>query len=176
MAATITAFRDSGALTAGHGTTRASAEGGVTYARNEAGTTVIPIPTATGTHFSWDIWLYLWCSAGGGSTHISAKTLQLATAIATGLHHWFQNVAAGSYVQPTGNIAADAGTNGATPAGYTEDVSASATSWDSSSVAATNSAMASSYAQVGLGVDNLFAGGGGTASLPNLTMAYTEGP
>lgn len=146
------------------------------HARNEAGTTNIPIPVATGTHFSWDVWLYLWCSADGGSTHISNKTVQLATAEATGLHNWFKAIAIASYVQPTTNLAADSGSNGATPAGYTEDLSASATQYDGASTAATNSAMAGAYSVVGLGVDFLYTLGGGTGAVPSITSAYDEGP
>lgn len=174
--ATITMYRDSGVLTGGHGTTRGSAEGGYAFGRSEDGLTVIPIPTATGTHFSWETWLYLWCSAGGGTTHISNKKVQLASAIATGLHEWFRAVAAGSYVQPAAVAAADAGANGATPGSDTEIVSASATVFESTSVAAANSAMASEYCVAAIGVDNSFAGGGGSSALPTLNMIYDEGP
>ena|SRR5579884_2917799 len=156
--------------------TAASAEGGIGYGRSDevVAVTTIPIPTSTGTHFSWAKWLALMVTAGGGSTHISNRKLQLASAPATGINLWFQ--AQTSYTQSSGNASADTVANGSTPTGYTQITNSAATVYDSSSVATANGSQNGKYAQVALGVDNTFVGGGGTLTLPSLNMLYDEGP
>lgn len=173
-AATALLYRDSGTLTSGHGTTQASAEGGTTIGRNEAGSAVLPIPATTGTAFSWDFWYYLDVTvAGSPATNFSNRTVAKSAAT-TGLKAWYKAVASGAYVQPTAPLAADAGTNGATPAGFTE-ISTTPAVYDSSSIAS-NTGQNGKYVQYGWGVDNSFAGGPGSYGAGNILLGYDEGP
>jgi hypothetical protein len=177
MAATVLAYIATGVATVGAPATTGTAEGGITHGRDASitSTAVIPIPTSTGTHFSYPKWLFLDVTAtGGSSTTISNRTVAIATATSTGVHHWFKYVAQGSYVQPAGNLAADAGGNGATPATYTE-CTTSPGAYDASGIT-NNTGANGGYCVSGIGIDNLYAGGGGTASLPSLSIAYDEGP
>jgi hypothetical protein len=190
MAVTMAVYRDSGALTAGHGTVQLTVDstgggGGVTYGRNEnpsggsAPPTVnIPIPTTTGTHFSWPIQLYLNIPAGGtSSTHINNRTAALAVAAPTGIHFWAKGIPVASYVAPNANLDSDAVGNGATPGnGYTQEITTTPWQWDNASIAGTAAGQNGNYLSIGIGVDNSFTGGGGTANFPNLQMAYDEGP
>jgi hypothetical protein len=174
-AATVLGYRDSGVLTSGHGTTVASAEGGVTIGRSEDGTTTVPVPTSTGTHFSWDYWYSLQVTvAGSPTTHLSNRNIQLSGAAATGLHNWYKAVNSGSYVQPTTNLGVDSGSNGATPSGYTE-VTTSPAVYDSSSITS-GTGQNGKYVQNGWGIDNLYVGGGGSISTSSIDLIYDEGP
>ncbi len=177
MASTVQAQIGTGAASSGNPTTTGSAEGGITHGRDNliTSTTVIPIPTSTGTHFSWPKWLFLAVTADGGSTtHLSNRTVALATSIATGVHEWFKFVAAASYVQAAANLASDSGSNGATPATFTE-VTTTPGVYDATSIANTVAANGG-FCVSGIGIDNLYVGGGGTAALPTLSLAYDEGP
>lgn len=161
-------------IATGAGPSLANAEGGIVYNRVDtiAGTTPIPIPTATGTHFSYLKWLAL-VVTGTAATSISNRRIELATAIATGLNHWFQDNA--TYAQATGvNQPADAGTNGATPAGFTKTTTAYQL-WDNTSVSAGSTGRSGDYCETVLGVDFLFVGGAGSATaLPTLNLEYDE--
>jgi hypothetical protein len=174
-AATVLAYRDSGVLTSGHGTTVASAEGGVTIGRSEDGLTTIPVPTATGTHFSWDYWYSLQVTvAGSPTTHLSNRRTQISAGPATGLLNWFKAVNAGSYVQPTTTLAADSGSNGAMPAGYTANTT-SPTVYDSSSIAS-GTGQNGKYTQNGWGIDFTYVGGGGSIGTSDVDLLFDEGP
>ena len=176
-------WRDSSTLTSGHGATQAQVDTGagapgITFARDEAAATTIPIPTATGTHFSWPMWVYLYVSAlGSGTTHITNRVASVASGMPTGSHEWGKYVASGSYVQPTTNADSDNGSNGATPSGYTE-ITTGGFQWDNASVQGGGGSTGQNggYLEVSIGVDHLYTGGGGVPTLPNLDCAFDEGP
>lgn len=159
-----------------HGATPtvASAESGIGFGRADGvtPTTPIPLPTSTGTAFSWPKWLHLQVTAGGGSTSISNRTVRIASTPSTGLEMFFKD-GGSTYTQASTVVAADSGTQGADPAGYTPLTTSSQT-WDAASVAATNGARNGNYLNLAIGVSNNFAGGAGAAALPNIIMGYTE--
>ena len=178
MAATIRAYCATGATP-----TLASADSAdsasIKYGRDDSqsSTATIPIPTSTGTHYSYLKYLLLDVTVTG-ATSISNRKISIASALATGLTLWFKDQATytqnnGTQGTAAGNYPADAGTNGATPAGYTA-VTTTPTLWDNSSVSSGSSGRSGDYVQTVLGVDNTFTGGGGTATLPNLQLAYDE--
>lgn len=165
--------------------------GSITYGRddNVTSTTALPIPTATGTHFSWVKWLVLYCTATS-STTISNKKVNLASALATGLALWYGTNGGGTgtavtYTQnngtqgtAAGNYPADSGSNGATPANNANynftQMATTATVFDSSSSTDGSTGPVSHNLPTVLAVDDTYTGGGGTASLPNLILTYDE--
>jgi hypothetical protein len=173
MASTLRiSYWNGGSDTAGAG---ATAEGGVKFNRENTltGTTPIPIPTATGTNYSWEKHLGLEVTSDG-STTISNRKVHHASGITTGLELFFK--ATTSYFTPDGtDITDNASTNGADPAGYTA-MSTSAQTYDADSVASnTGTAVNGDYCTVVLGVSNNYAGGAGSAiALPTLTFTYDE--
>jgi hypothetical protein len=170
MAAVVRASYASGA-----GPTLATAETGAKYNREEtlAGTTApIPKPNATGTAFSWPKVMRLEVTTLD-ATSISNFRHNIASAPSTGLALWFKDDAT-TYTQVAALAAADAGTNGATPAGYTV-CPTTATSWDAGSYSASTTGGKGDYIRFALGVDNLYVGGAGSAiALPNLIFTYDE--
>jgi len=157
-----------------------SAEGGMKFNREDSltgGTTPIPIPTATGTNYSWIKNLALDVTTVG-TTSISNRRIYSSGAPATGLSLFYKSVATGSYAQAaSGNMPAASGSNGATPAGYTAMATSlgGSTAYDASSVATTTLGVNGSLAVVVAGVDNTFAGGPGSATaLPNILLTYDE--
>ena len=178
MAATVKAYCATGATP-----TLASADSAdsdsVRYGRDDSqlSTATLPIPTATGTHYSYLKYLLLDVTVTG-ATSISNRKIAIASSLATGLTLWFKDQATytqnnGTQGTAAGNYPADAGTNGATPSGYTA-VTTTPTAWDVSSVSSGASGRNGDYVQTVLGVDFTFAGGGGAASLPNLQVSYDE--
>lgn len=152
----------------------AAAEGGTNFNRADSltATTVIPVPTATGTNYSWKKNLALEPTAGGGSTALSNRKVYIASSLTTGLFLFFKQDA--TYSQPaSGNKPTDSGSNGATPAGYTL-ATTSAQSYDAVSANATNNTRNGDFCVLVLGVDNTFAGGGGSASLSSIKFDYDE--
>src|SRR4051812_39918776 len=84
-------------------------------------TTPLPIPTATGTKFSWRKYLALYTTAGGGPTSLSTLGVKVSASLPTGIPMWWSAVT--TYVQANttqapaaGNVPADSGSNGASPA------------------------------------------------------------
>ena len=165
----------------GSGPTSGSAEGGITMGRddNVVSTAVLPIPTSTGTKFSYGKTLGIQVTGGTSTDHITNRRVLLASAEPTGLHLWYQT--AGSYSQAVAPAAADAGINYAVPAGYSGgagvggEVTTTPSLWDNTSVI-TSPGANGAYCLIALGCDSNFAGGGGSATLPNLLIEYDEGP
>jgi len=152
-----------------------TAESGITFGRDDTvdSTTRIPKPTATGTAFSWAKSVRLRVSSGGGSTAISARTIELASAITAGLDVHFKNGGV-SYAQATDVVAADSGSDDATPATYTK-MTESAQSYDADSENAVDTTDNGDFLLLACGVDSSYAGGAGAAiALPSLTLTYTE--
>jgi hypothetical protein len=151
-----------------------SAESGIGFARADgvAPATPVPKPVATGTAFSWPKWLHLEVTSGGGTTSISARTIKMSTTTATGIEMFYKDAGA-TYTQASTNAAADSGTQGADPAGYTP-LTTSPQTWDASTVAATNATRNGNFVNVAIGLSDNFAGGAGTATLPSLLIGYTE--
>ncbi len=151
-----------------------NAETGITFSRedSQSGTTPIPIPTATGTHFAWQKNLGLNVTVAG-TTSISNRRVSLSANPATGLLLWFK--ASNVYTDPaSGNAPADAGTNGATPTGYTQ-ITTSTQVYDNASVATSSTGRNGQFCIVTLGVDNTYTGGAGSAiALPNILLTYDE--
>lgn len=154
----------------------ANAEGGIKFNREDTatGTTPVPIPTATGTNFSWIKNLVLAVTVAG-TTAITNRRISMSGATATGLQLFWKAVAVASYAQAAaGNLPAAAGTNGATPAGYTL-MTTTPVQYDNTSVATSGTGPNGSMTVCVLGVDNTFAGGPGNATaLPSLTITYDE--
>lgn len=178
MAATLKAFCATGA-TPTLATADSADSASIKYGRDDSqnSTTALPIPTATGTKYSYLKYLLLDVTATG-ATSISNRKISYASSLATGLALYFKDQATytqnnGTQGTAAGNYPADAGTNGAVPAGYTA-MSTTPQLWDNTSVSSGSTGRNGDYAQTVLGVDNTFVGGGGAASLPNLTLTYDE--
>lgn len=175
MAASMKVYLSTGATEAG---ARASAESGIKFNRadSQSGTTAIPIPTSTGTNYSWYKSMYLYCdSATGAGTTISALGIKLGSSPATGLSVVYKNVT-DSYTQATDVLAADAsgGSPPATPATYTA-ATTSNVEYDGTGGTSTNGARLGDILQVGLAVGSNYAGGGGSAqAVPDMIFQYTE--
>lgn len=179
MAATVKAY-----CATGSGPTLASCDSAdsasIKFGRDDSqgSTASIPIPTATGTKYSYLKYLLLDVTATGATT-ISNRRIAWASSPATGLTGFFKDQATytqnnGTQGTSAGNYPADnASTNGATPSGYTA-LTTGNQQWDNSSVSSGSTGKNGDYVQTVLGVDNTFVGGGGAASLPNLLLTYDE--
>jgi hypothetical protein len=112
-------------------------------------------------------------TSGGGSTSISDRQIKFGSSPATGLYGFFKDGGT-SYSQATAVLAADSGTQGATPATWTA-LSTSPQTWHAGSVAATNSTRNGDYVLVGVGLGDNYASGAGSANaVPDLVLSYTE--
>lgn len=171
MAAVVRASYASGA-----GPTLATAETGAKYNREESlagATTPIPKPVATGTAFSWPKIFRLEVTTLDAATSLSNLRHHIASAPSTGLKLWFIDNAT-TYTQVAALAAADAGTDDATPGGYTT-APTSATVYDAGSYSAGSTGGKGDYIRYALGVSNLYVGGAGSAiALPNLIFTYDE--
>lgn len=165
-----------GRLGTGSSVSWANAEGGIVFNLEDTitGTTPIPIPTATGTNFSWIKNLVLYVTATG-TTAITNRTVNMGSSPTSGLKLHFKDVAVASYAQAaSGNRPTASGSNGATPAGYTA-MTTSAQQYDNTSVATSSTGANGDMAVCVMGVDNTFAGGPGSATaLPNIVLSYDE--
>lgn len=146
-------------------------------------TTPLPIPTATGTKFSWRKYLALYTTAGGGATTLSNLGVKVSASLPTGISMWWSAVT--TYVQANttqgtaaGNVPADSGSNGATPANQTDTTWAAVTTsnqtYDATGGAATNTTKSGKYLALVAGADNTCVSGGGTTSLGNVVLQYDE--
>lgn len=178
MAATVKAF-----CAVGSGPTNATADSAdsaaIVFGRDDSqsSTATIPIPTATGTHYSYLKYLFLDVTVSG-ATNLSNRKVSWASSPATGITGFFKDQATytqnnGTQGSSAGNYPADAGSNGATPAGYTA-MTTSPQTWDATSTSSGSTGKNGDYCQTVIGVDNTFTGGGGSASLPNLNLQYDE--
>ena len=168
----------------GAGPTWANAEGGAKFNREDtlAGTTPIPVPTATGTNFSWRKYFVLAVTATS-TTSITNRRVNGASAPATGLNLWYRSYAVASYAQAaSGNMPAADGANGATPAvsgtpatpAYAA-LPTTATQYDNASVATSATGPNGQLIEVVLGVDNLYVSGANSnVALPNLILTFDE--
>lgn len=154
--------------------------GSIKFGRDDAqsSSTGIPIPGSTGTHYSYLKYLLIDVT-GTSTTSLSNRRISWASSPSTGLTGAFKDqptYTQNNGVQGTaaGNYPADAGSNGATPAGYTA-MTTTPQLWDNTSVSTGSTGRNGDYCQTVLGVDNTFAGGPGAASLPNLVATVDEG-
>jgi len=156
--------------------TYANAETGAGYSREDslAGTTPVPIPTTTGTNFSWIKSFVLYVTATGTTT-MSNRRVNMGSSPAIGLALFFKDVAVASYAQAaSGNKPADSGSNGNTPSGYTA-MTTSTQQWDNTSVATSSTGANGDLVVTACGVDNTFVGGPGSATaLPSIVCSYDE--
>lgn len=156
-----------------------TAEGGIKFNREDTltGTTPVPIPTATGTNFSW-LKNFALDVTTAGTTSISNRRIYFGSAPTTGLNGFYKPVATGSYAQAaSGNMPAASGSNGATPAGYTVLATSlgGASNYDASSVSTATQGVNGTLAVCVAAVDFSFAGGPGSATtLPTLNITYDE--
>lgn len=154
----------------------ANAETGAKFNREDTltGTTPVPIPTTTGTNYSW-IKNFALVVTGTSTTNISNRRIAEASSAPTGINLFFKNVAVASYAQAAaGTMPAASGSNGATPAGYTL-MTTSNQVWDATSVATSSTGPNGALVVTVLGVDNTYTGGAGSAiSLPTLNFVYDE--
>jgi hypothetical protein len=151
-----------------------TAETGIKLARADAqtSTTPTPIPTSTGTNYSWYM-LLAFEVTGTGATSISNRRIAAASSFTSGILIFFKDQA--TYTQPSsGNKPTDSGSAGpATPSTYT-NVTTSNQLWDNTSTSTGTTGRKGDFCQIVGGVDNSYAGGGGNAALPNLSMVYDE--
>ena len=173
MAATVAAYQSIGATEA---TTRTSIDsvGGTAPKFNRedtvAGTPPIPIPTATGTNYSYPKWCYLWVTTGD-STSLSNRTIHQASTPTTGLYMFWRTDA--TYAQAAAAPTAGAA-NGEVPATYTA-MTNSAVSYHAASAAGTTGERNGQFLVLLFGVGFNYAGGAGAATaLPALTLSYDE--
>jgi hypothetical protein len=155
----------------------ANAEGGIKWNLADSGsdtTTPIAIPTATGTNYSWIKNLVI-AVTGTGATTLSNRTIKMSGSPTTGLTLHWKAVSVASYAQSaSGNRPASAGTNGATPSGYTL-MTTSAVQYDNTSVSSGSTGPNGSMAVCVFGVDFSYAGGPGTnISVPSVVLSYDE--
>jgi hypothetical protein len=154
----------------------ANAETGGVFSREDtlAGTTPTPIPTTTGTNFSW-IKNFVLAVTVTGTTSISNRRINMSGAAATGMQLFWKAVAVGSYVQAaSGSKPTDSGSNGATPAGYTLTTTSTAV-YDSASVATSGTGPNGKIAVCVEGIDDTYASGASTsATTPSLIISYDE--
>lgn len=174
MAATVQVQINTGA-----GPTVGSAEGGVTFGRDDLviSTAAIPKPTAAGTNYSWYKTLMLMVTANGGTSNLSNRTIRHTTspsAMPTGGELHFKDGGA-SYTQATsGNKPTDNGTTDlADPATYTA-MTTTAQTWHAASAAAVNSTRNGNFVLVVLGISSTWASGGGSVTLPDMEFGYDE--
>lgn len=162
----------------------ANAETGAKFNREDTltGTTPIPVPTATGTNFSWRK-VFVLAVTGTSTTNITNRRVNKSGAESTGLALYYRHYAVASYVQSSGTtMPVASGSNGATPAAAGlpatpayASLPTSATLYDNTSVATSGSGPNGELVDIVLGVDNLYVGGAGTAiALPNLLIVYDE--
>jgi hypothetical protein len=137
-------------------------------------TTPVPIPSATGTNYSWIKNLVLAVTVTG-TTAITNRRVSMSGATATGLQLFWKDVAVASYAQAaSGNLPNASGSNGATPAGYTL-MSTSTAQYDNTSHATSSSGPNGDMAVCVLGVDNTYTGGASSsATVPSLIISYDE--
>ncbi len=155
----------------------ANAEGGVCFQLADSATATTPpisVPTSTGTNYSWIKNLVLSVTVAG-TTNITNRRVNMSTSPSTGLNLFYKAVAVASYAQAaTGNRPASAGTNGATPSGYTQ-MTTSAVQYDNTSVATSSTGPNGMMAVCIDGIDATYAGGPGSAiALPGIVITYDE--
>jgi hypothetical protein len=159
-----------------------SAETGVTLNRSDTqtGTTPIPIPTTTGSNYSWVQQLALQVTAAASpATTLSNATIKLSATLATGLLLFFKGNA--TYLNQTGGTQApaDVGTENSgaptTPAGYTV-VTTTAQQWDAMGTTSNGGSTGrkSNFVDHVLGVCSTYAGSPGSTSLGNSVLSYDE--
>lgn len=161
----------------GASVTWANAEGGIKWNRADSisdTATPVPIPTATGTNYSWIKNLILAVTTIG-TTNMTNFRVQMASSPATGLTFDFKNVAQASYAQAaSGNMPAAAGTNGAVPSGYTAMTTSPQQYYNTSTSTGTTGPKGDMCVCV-IGLDATYAGGPGTNNAaPSLTFTYDE--
>jgi hypothetical protein len=134
----------------------------------------IPIPTTTGTNFSWIKNLVLYVTTAG-TTSMSNRTVNVASSLSTGLAFHWKDVAVASYAQAaSGNRPATSGSNGNVPTGYTA-MTTSPAQYDNTSVSTSSTGPCGDMCVCVLGVSGNFAGGAGNAvSLQNISLNYDE--
>jgi hypothetical protein len=157
------------------GPTLGTAETGIKYNREEtvAGTTPIPRPTATGTAFSWSKPFRLEIIATDTTSISNFRLNYTGSAPATGLALWYRDDVT-TYQRGNALAAADTGTNGATPAGYSS-MTTSPYTYDAGSYSTSTPGGKGDYFSTALGVSNNYAGGAGSAiALPDLVVTYDE--
>jgi hypothetical protein len=154
----------------------ASAEGGIKWNREDSqsgATTNVPVPTATGTNYSWLKNLALEVTTVANPvTSITNRRIAIAGAQLAGVtQHW----KAAAYVQAAvGNMPGAAGTNDAVPSTYTL-ITTTPTVYDNNAASGGTLGRNGSMLQVVTGVSFLFTAGGGSAhALPNLQLTYDE--
>lgn len=153
-------------------------EAGFTYSREDSlsGTTPVPIPTATGTNYSWLKWLAL-AVVSSGTTSMSNRRIQLSSAETSGLGVFFASTGTPTYVSASsGNMLASAATNGpTTPGGWSRASPSSAIAYDAVSTPTSATGRNGQFLPTSVGVDSSYAGGAGSAvPLPDIRLIYDE--
>jgi len=151
------------------------AEGGVKFNREDSltGTSApIPIPTTTGTNFSWIKQLALEVTSGD-STTISNRKVFLSGTPTAGLKLHFKGASAYDQADAD-NMPEASGSDGATPSGYTP-LTTSPQSYHDNAVSASSTGRNGDFCVLVLGVDSTYSGGAGSnIALPDLKISYDE--
>lgn len=155
-----------------------SAELGMVMGKSDAldaSAAPVTIPSSTGTNFSWFKNLGLECTGNAGNT-ISNRRIHYTEGIPVNLpsgmfYYW---LASASYSQSAAPDT-DAGTDGATPSGYT-DMTDTAVQYDAADdAAAVDGAVNGDYLRFAIGIDSTYAGGPGSGiSGPDIRITYDE--
>lgn len=136
----------------------------------------VPIPLVAGTVYSWPKLVALEVMVAGTTT-ISNRRISLAAPPPIGVH-WYVKAQA-AYVQPSAaGMPADAATDAAVPAGYTEVTAAALVVFDVAAVSSAALGRNGGFAQVLQGIDSQYAANGGQAGLipdPTYRLTYDEG-
>jgi hypothetical protein len=159
----------------GAGPTLANGEAGFCFSREDtvSGTTPVPVPSTTGTNYSWLKWILLNVTVAG-TTSITNRRVQLSTTETAGLAIFFRGTA--TYAQATsGNMPPASALNG--PAIPTTFARANSTQqvYDAASVATSGTGRNGQYCELVAAVDSTFAGADGTAiPMPDIRLVYDE--
>lgn len=183
MAVTMRVAFGSGAPSGNEPTTltNVDSEGGGTgfrfcLANSATGTTSIQIPTATGTNFSYAVYLLLNVTGADSNITISNRKAYSNGAPDTGLALWYKDGGT-TYTQPAAAADTASGSNGATPTGYSAlpTSSGAAATWHATGVAASATGRNGNFLMLALGVSNNYAGGGNpNATVPDLKIVFDE--
>lgn len=163
----------------------ATAETGITFSLSNAqapaaGVSPVQIPASTGTIFSWIMLLALEVT-GTSTTTINNRTAKYASAVTAGLELFWSDQP--TYRNSAGTMRPSAsGSDGpATPTpagagapGVYAALTTSPQQWDNTGVATSGAGRNGDFIELVFGVDSSYAGGGGQAALPNLTVTYDE--
>src|SRR5215216_1014959 len=154
---------------------------GITFNREDSKsgnpvTSALPIPLTAATFYSWPKLVALEVTVAG-TTSIANRRIGIASPMPTGTHLYVQGLSA--YARPAAaQMPADAGTDAAVPAGYTETFQNTPVVYHAASVSTAATGRNGYFARLLLGIDSQYAATGGvngTVALPTYRLTFDEG-